>query len=53
MNKYNDSTVFTVNPTIFSPKVVGVNIYAIYFIITKVVFSETKYVGKVRRPKHI
>jgi hypothetical protein len=52
MNKYTDSTIFTINPTVFSPKVVGVNIYAIYFIITMVVFSETKYVGKVRGPKH-
>jgi hypothetical protein len=52
MNKYTDSTIFTVNPTVFSPKVVGVNMYAVYFIITRVVVRETKYVGKVRRPKH-
>jgi len=49
MNKYTDSTTFPVSPTVFSPKVVGINIYAIYFIITKVVFSKTKYMGKIRR----
>jgi hypothetical protein len=52
MNKYTDSTIFTVNPTVFSPKVVGVHIYGIYFIIAKVVVRETKYVGRVKRPKH-
>jgi hypothetical protein len=52
MNKYADTTMFAVNPTIFSPKVVGGNIYGIYFIITKVVFSKAEYVGKVRRPEH-
>jgi len=52
MNKYTDSTIFTVNPTIFSPKVVRINICAIYFINTKLVFSKTKYVGKIRKPEH-
>jgi len=27
MNENNDSTIFTVSPTVFSPKVVGINIY--------------------------
>jgi len=42
MNKNTDTTIFMVNPAVFSTKVVGVNTYAIYFIITKVVFSEAK-----------
>jgi len=52
MNEYTDSTIFTVSRTVFIPKVVGINIYAIYLIITKMVFSKTKYMGKIRRPEH-
>jgi hypothetical protein len=52
MNEYANSTIFMVNSTVFSPKVVGINIYAIYFIIAKVVFSKTKYVRKISRPMH-
>jgi hypothetical protein len=52
MNEYTDSTMFTVNPTIFGSKIVGINRNAIYFFITKVVFSKTNYMGKNRRPEH-
>jgi hypothetical protein len=52
MNKYANSTIFTVNSTVFSPKVIGIDIYTIYFIITKMMFSKTKYVRKISRPKH-
>jgi hypothetical protein len=30
MNEYTVSTIFSVSPTVFSPKGVGINIYAIY-----------------------
>jgi len=42
MNKNTDITIFTVNPAVFSIKAVGINTYAIYFIIPKVVFGEAK-----------
>jgi len=41
MNKNTDTTIFMVNLAVFSTKVVG-GTYGIYFIITKVVFSEAK-----------
>jgi hypothetical protein len=44
--------MFTVNPTVFGSKIVGINRYAVYFIITQVVFSKTNYVGNVRRAEH-
>ena len=58
MYKYADSTIFTGNPTVLSPKVVRINIYIytyiyiVQLIITKVVFSKTKNMRTISRPEH-
>ena len=54
MYKYADSTIFTGNPTVLSPKVVRINIYIciVQLIIMKVVFSKTKNMRTISRPEH-